>query len=167
MIEKSINRILCFSVILIIISIIIPFFAIGGDEFPLKGSIVFSSLPFKKGSSPEPVSVFLYTSKIYAKAVVSTPFGKIGKEEGFIDIYIDNVFKRRYTFGDTDVKMGQSEFLLYIFNTGEDDVERSFFTALTAGEHMVKINMGICSVADDRNPREKLLSTGSFSISKP
>jgi hypothetical protein len=116
------------------------------SDYNKPGTILFSTVPApRSGALLWDVSVrFAETDSIHACAFFPYKFGSLGKDEhGCLDVRIDGIFLKRYYFDNRDVPPSYSHVRLYIFKTGKDDVDASFFSALSKGEHRVLLTVGI------------------------
>jgi len=90
------------------------------------GKIIFAYTQIKKGGSADLLqqSHFFTTEKIYARAFLKDKFGTLGVEEfGMVDLWIDEVFIKRFVFSNYDLSPSGKEMRLYVHNTGKDDFE--------------------------------------------
>lgn len=116
------------------------------EQIPVSGGkILFASVPVTHGAYAKVAtrSMFSSSEKIYARIFLDQPVGEIrNNEAGFVDLWIDGRFVRRMTFTNRDLSRSQSEFQLFILNTGQDDFAGSPLSTLDQGEHDIRLQIG-------------------------
>lgn len=112
------------------------------------GNVVFASTNIVKGeeAKAELKTTFGEGEMIYARAYFSAPMVKLaGEEEGFIDLWIDGKHAKRLKFTNDDIAPGKDQTLIYVYKTSDyaADFDESLFSDLTAGEHKMRIIVGV------------------------
>ncbi len=108
-------------------------------------NIIFSNSQIKKGEESKVVLKTKFTDSevIWARAYFPGKFGTLkGEAEGFIDVWIDGKHVKRMNFSNKDVPEDKDQMMIYIHNTGSDDIKDDVWGAIDAGEHKVKIVVG-------------------------
>jgi hypothetical protein len=101
---------------------------------------------------------------VYAMAFFQSKFGSLGVDDrGCVDLWIDGLFVKRYLFTNRDVSASSLRMRLYVTRTGKDDFDAQFFSALSQGDHTVRIVIGI-EKANGENVQKtySMLAEGSF-----
>lgn len=116
------------------------------SEYNKPGTILFSTVPAPRSGALlwDVAGKFSDADPIYGCAFFAYKFGSLGKDEqGCLDVRIDDVMLKRYYFDNRDVLPSYSQMRLYVFRTGKDDVDASYFTTLSKGDHKVLVTVGI------------------------
>jgi hypothetical protein len=107
---------------------------------------------------------FTRGTAVYAMAFFQQKLGSLGVDDrGCVDLWIDGLFVKRYFFTNRDVSAALLRMRLYVTQTGRDDFDARFFSALSQGDHTVRIAVGVeKSNGENSQKSYSLLAEGSF-----
>jgi hypothetical protein len=101
---------------------------------------------------------------VYGIAFFQQKLGSLGIDDrGCVDLWIDGLFIKRYLFTNREVSASSLRMRLYVMQTGKDDFDVRFFSALSPGDHTVRIVVGReKSNGENVQKTYSILAEGSF-----